>query len=499
MKVWQWLKRSLKVFLRLQWRLTLSYTLVTVGVLTLLMMVLVFMGNWMMYGVPQIALTLVEALQQSSSQLAPSFEKQPVDTAALNQWVVDSHTGGTLVINNQNETDGGYSFTSIVSQNTLLVILDKNMLVLASNHPERTPLNQPLPEKESRAARQILKNALQGERERPKLIAQEGVLQFASAAITNKQNEVLGAVLVAMEPPGQIELLGWTFVSVMPTMLILTVFAGMIGTAFGALTARGLTKRLKKATWATEAWGQGDFESRITDKSADEIGQLARSLNMMADDLENLVQTRQELAALEERNRLARDLHDSVKQQVFATSMNLAAAQTLWERSPQEARERLDAALALSRQSQLELTTLIQTLRPLALQDKGLVQALREYLPTWEKQNHITSSLQVQGDAKIPPQIEQALFRVAQEALSNISRHSGAREVKMSLILQPDKVLLLVCDNGHGFDIHTPRKGLGLRSMLERVQLLGGEFTMESQKNGTCLNACIPLIQKERK
>ena len=181
------------------------------------------------------------------------------------------------------------------------------------------------------------------------------------------------------------------------SLLLFTCAAGMVGTVFGLITARGLTRRLRTVTQAADAWSRGDFSVTIADRSNDELGQMARHLNRMSQQLENLLQTRQEFATLEERNRLARDLHDSVKQQVFATAMQVGAARELLPDNPSSAGDRLADAEQLARQAQQELNTLIRELRPAVLENKGLVKALREYLADWTKQTGVQVDLRLLG------------------------------------------------------------------------------------------------------
>jgi NarL family two-component system sensor histidine kinase LiaS len=184
---------------------------------------------------------------------------------------------------------------------------------------------------------------------------------------------------------------------------------------------------------------------------------------------------------LEERNRLARDLHDSVKQQVFATAMQVGTARALIDRQPETARLHLTEAEHLVRQAQQELTTLIRELRPAALEGKGLATALRDYLVDWSRQTEITGQLRVQGEQPLPLIVEQAFFRVAQEALTNVARHSQATAVEMHLAWQEAQVTLTIADNGRGFNVMaTNGKGLGLRSMRERIEAIGGELTVTS-------------------
>jgi NarL family two-component system sensor histidine kinase LiaS len=136
----------------------------------------------------------------------------------------------------------------------------------------------------------------------------------------------------------------------------------------------------------------------FTAPSADEIDQLGGQLNRMAGQLQNLLQAREELATLKERNRLARDLHDSVKQQVFAVTMTLGAVEALWGRDPAAARQKVAEVLALSRQVQKELVGLIYELRPIVREGKGLAPALREYVERWSRQTGIVAQVVVQGE-----------------------------------------------------------------------------------------------------
>jgi signal transduction histidine kinase len=175
--------------------------------------------------------------------------------------------------------------------------------------------------------------------------------------------------------------------------------------------------------------------------------------------------------------------------------MNLGAAQALWERDPEKARSKLDAAAALSKQTQNELTALISTLRPAQLEGRGLAGALEEYLSTWQRNTGIQAQFETRGSGQLPPEYEQALFRIAQEGLANIAKHSRAREARLTLEFENSQVSLEISDDGCGFDMRQPAKGLGLQSMRERAQALGGELRLQSGSQGTRLTAVIPRRQ----
>ena len=282
-----------------------------------------------------------------------------------------------------------------------------------------------------------------------------------------------------------------------PSALAILGFAAVVGTVFGFITARGLTRRVDRLIQAADAWSRGNFSVAVHDTSQDELSHLARHLNRMAEDLQNLLQAREELAALEERNRLAQDLHDSVKQQVFAAAMQVAAARHLLDQNPGQAKIHLEEAERLARQAQRELTALIRELRPAALEGKGLAAALREYVAEWARQTGIDADVHVQGERPLPLHVEQALFRIAQEALSNVAKHSGATRAVVRLVWETEHVVLTVEDNGQGFDVEASLgQGLGLRSMEARARRLNGYLRVESRPGeGTRIIARCPVTQ----
>src|SRR5690606_16502380 len=223
-----------------------------------------------------------------------------------------------------------------------------------------------------------------------------------------------------------------------------------VGAVFGWLATRGLRKRLVNLSAASQAWSKGDFSVAPRDKSGDEIGELTRNLNGMAEQLQALIHTNDELARMEERNRLARDLHDTVKQQTYAARMQLTAAKNLLQTNPQAVTEHLDAALALNRETQQELKLIIEELRPAALQGKGLAGAMKEYAERWQAHTGIRVETFVEGERALPLEVEQVLYRVLQEALSNIARHAEAETVNIHLSMSPEQVVLMIADNGRG-------------------------------------------------
>jgi NarL family two-component system sensor histidine kinase LiaS len=176
--------------------------------------------------------------------------------------------------------------------------------------------------------------------------------------------------------------------------------------------------------------------------------------------------------------------------------MQVAAARNLMRGDPDAAESRLAEAERLVGEAQRELTSLILELRPAALEGRGLAPALREYCADWAHQTGIAAEMRAQGERETPLPIEQALFRVAQEALANVARHSGATAVDVQLTWTTKTLTMAIADNGRGFETKAARgKGVGLGSMRERVEALGGDLRLDSHRagGGARILARVPL------
>jgi signal transduction histidine kinase len=220
--------------------------------------------------------------------------------------------------------------------------------------------------------------------------------------------------------------------------------------------------------------------------------ELARERNQqLLEELQSTQEKLQGLAVLEERNRLARDLHDSVKQQVFAISMQLSAARTALSETDKSYSSVVEAE-RLAQQAGAELTTLIHELRPPSLERKDLSTALKEHILEWSRQNRIEVQARIEEGLSMAVPVEQALFRVAQEALSNVARHSRASKVTVMLEGGNDEVVLTIEDNGIGFDPGQITKGVGLDSMRERLAAVNGGLQVSNlQSQGTRVLAVV--------
>src|SRR5260370_1846098 len=156
------------------------------------------------------------------------------------------------------------------------------------------------------------------------------------------------------------------------------------------------TARLHRMPQGAQAWSKGEFAVEVRDPSRDEIGQLGNDLNSMAEQLHTWLSTREELATIEERNRRARALHDSIKQNVFATALLVCAARTYLPPDMLPAQTYLAEAEALAEQTRQELTAVIHDLRPARLEDKGLTVVLRDYAEGRSRRMGIAVAMQVQ-------------------------------------------------------------------------------------------------------
>jgi signal transduction histidine kinase len=220
--------------------------------------------------------------------------------------------------------------------------------------------------------------------------------------------------------------------------------------------------------------------------------ELARDRNQrLVEELQATQQKLKELAVLEERNRLARDLHDSVKQQVFAISMQLSAARIALSENDQAYQPVVEAE-RLAQQAGTELTSLIHQLRPPGLVQKTLADAVREYVDDWVRQNNIKAETDIDPELSLSVEAEQVLFRVLQEALSNVARHSQAGQVSVTLRSESGHVKLMVQDDGVGYDAGRITQGVGLDSMRERLAAANGDLEISSRKSrGTLVIATV--------
>lgn len=209
----------------------------------------------------------------------------------------------------------------------------------------------------------------------------------------------------------------------------------------------------------------------------------------------------EELSAANERNRLARELHDSVTQIIFGLTLSAQAARILIDRDPGRAAAELDHLQVLAQSALTEMRALIHEMHPNSSAEEGLVPLLRRLAAERQSNDGITVDLQLKGERRLPRTIESELFRIAQEGLNNIAKHAHVDHAVITLDLEDaNRVSLGIEDAGIGFDpaqVNSLPGHLGLTSMQERVQALGGTLVIDSQPNkGTHLRVEITLKQE---
>lgn len=493
-------------FQRLQWRLTRNYTLATMLMVMTLQIVfyVATMGLLVSYfrspQFPQkIAQTMLEATPQLRPHLA-AYAQNPRPLAQLmQQFVFDADiawdaNGWQFVF--RHHFQGVTDERSFLDERVRLVcVTDAAGRVLAASGALAVSVGADLAAVLPAESRELLS------------VAQRSETDPAKLAVKTARAEVLAVAPIHDDASGQVRGLFWTYSNAaldenlfwgvlgdfLPQLALVPVGGLLIGLLFGHLTARQLTRRLNRLAQAAERWGQGQLSVRAPVTPHDELGALGERLNQMAQDLESKIALQQTLATMEERNRLARDLHDTIKQQLFACAMQLSAAQRVLE-APAQARQHLNEATSLARQMQEDLTAVIHELAPSDQPQRGFGQALRELTAVWTRQTGTPVSWQPpEPEAlfgqRFSPTIELTLLRIVQEALANIARHSQAKQVCIQFGQTETTLALIICDNGQGFDPVTVVPGLGLQNMRERaVSLPGGAFLLRSQAGqGTCL------------
>jgi PAS domain S-box-containing protein len=200
----------------------------------------------------------------------------------------------------------------------------------------------------------------------------------------------------------------------------------------------------------------------------------------------------QELAKLEERNRIARELHDSVTQSLYSINLQSdATAMALSSGRTEDALRRLQTLKGIAQESMTEMRLLIYELHPSVLEEVGLVAALRQRLETVEARSGIEVELQIEGEQRLPMAVEEELFHISLEGLNNVLKHAKAKQVLVRLSFEHDRCRLMIQDDGVGFDLELSDRfgGYGLANIKHRLEQIGGELTIITEPGkGTTLD-----------
>jgi signal transduction histidine kinase len=251
-------------------------------------------------------------------------------------------------------------------------------------------------------------------------------------------------------------------------------FWGIVALALGGLAVGGYRLRVRSLERRSQ-----ELEGQVAQRTEE----LRWEMEQRVATEEALRRSEAEKAVVDERNRLARDLHDSVTQALYAVTLYAdASTRLLSSGRVDSATDNLGKLRRTAKQALGEMRLLIFELRPPVLEEEGLAGALQLRLETVERRSGLETDLFVQGEGRPPPEVEEGLYRIALEALNNTLKHAQARSVAVSLWLDASSVTVEVADDGVGFDpaMGGDRGGLGLRGMAERVEKLGGALTVDS-------------------
>jgi two-component system, NarL family, sensor histidine kinase LiaS len=285
-----------------------------------------------------------------------------------------------------------------------------------------------------------------------------------------------------------------------------------IGASLGYFFGNSLKKRLETLVATVLRFERGNYSYRSPDLGDDEIGQAAIHLNTMAEHIQQQVASLQKLssekaewndqlrrqAVTGERQRIARELHDAVSQQLFAISMLASAVKETHQDDPEMTGRQLEVIEKMAGHAQNEMRALLLHLRPAHLNGKGLKQAVEELLAEFVAKQQLKIEWKIDEIGGLPKGVEDHLFRIVQESLSNILRHSKSESVALSLVRSETHIHLKIIDDGVGFDAGIQKtSSYGLKSIQERVNEIGGVAEIVSiPDKGTQIKVKVPVMEE---
>jgi two-component system, NarL family, sensor histidine kinase LiaS len=285
-------------------------------------------------------------------------------------------------------------------------------------------------------------------------------------------------------------------------LLLLSVY-------FGFRTSYTFKGRIDDISTFVTLLRSGKFSARVEGDEQDELGILADELNQLAIYIQEQVKSLQRLAdekselaerahgaaVMEERQRLARDLHDSVSQQLFALNMLSSAAHKSIGKNPDKVEGMIKQVAEIAAKAQGEMRALLLHLRPIDLKGESLCEALTILIQEIKEKTKLEIEATLYGMENLSKGTETHMFRIIQESLSNILRHSEATKVKIVTEKKEGFVTLYISDNGKGFNLRESKMtSYGLQTMRERAEEIGGYFQIRSkEKEGTYIDLRIPV------
>ena len=309
-------------------------------------------------------------------------------------------------------------------------------------------------------------------------------------------NRILGEMVITPDPSYEIAEIWHDTIGLLSLgFLFFLVVNGMVYWAVD----RAL-RPIKKILNALTQIEHGHLQARLPAFSLPELSSVGSKFNAMAQTLENSTLSNHRLTQQiirlqeDERKNIAHDLHDEIGQHL--TAINIDASVILKTHDISIAQESAMAISAVAMQMMEIVRAMLQRLRPAMLDELGLCASLHELIETWRQRNRgISVSINISSQlGSINETIAITAYRIVQECLTNITKHANARLVTIKVEPKADYLKILVQDNGHGFDTQLTSQGFGLAGMRERVEGLGGSFTLSSnQGTGVLIEANLPL------
>ncbi len=323
-------------------------------------------------------------------------------------------------------------------------------------------------------------------------------LGYAAEPVWSKDHRPIGAIFLQVPEPE--DSIFSRLESSLLSNILLLILVTPVGIFFGWITTRGLVRRVRRLAVATMQFAGGDYTPRVASIHQDEIGQLERQFNQMAEQLMDNISRRQQLAEqnarLEERSRISRELHDAISQDLFSLRMLADGLQEATQAGTSSADLRPHISMLEQTTTSMtrEMRALLLELRPTQLENLGLVGALRKLAHAYSTRLGIPVTIDVKP-VSLDVKTEHALLRIAQEALANAARHSGATLISLCLVSEEHRVKLTIMDNGVGFAANdgVEQPGLGLHIMRERVEELHGTLDLRTAPGqGTSISVNVP-------
>ncbi|VAW30637.1 hypothetical protein MNBD_CHLOROFLEXI01-2070 [hydrothermal vent metagenome] len=483
----------------LKGQMAISYVLVT--------LVSVLVSEAIILGIALIFLTgennLSKRVQRTAEAYAEQLPSYFKDDGMFEAEFIFGSPGAEINPNQITFTASGIAIPYIDENSlfdeqkiSLALLLSPEYRILESSYPRQYPVGDYLTQL-LLGSFSLIESAQQGEVV-VRQFEMEGIsfLQTAVPIQSNTRTTPLGYVYV--HAPNLLtgnSLLVGTVAPLLLIALLMTIIILPIGVVFGLLATRGHINRLQELTAVTHHFANNDFSQRIPIQRQDEMGELEKQFNIMAEriveSLEREKDVNAQKGAIEERERIAMEMHDSLSQDIFSLNMLTGGLQ-----------QALPDDHAIQRQIHLlqntinhmirEMRALIIAMRPTLLEGHSFSEAVHTYVRQYSRLG-IKIDVQIEDNLWLDQGQENALFRISQEAISNAVRHANSNRIDLSLKSVAGNTVLSIQDDGKGFDIEKANPGFGMKTMNGRVNALQGVVHIESSlTTGTKVTVTIP-------